>query len=102
MLKLGSVIGLLPKIEPPELLEVLRKIARWRLTRDRRRRRATASSVFRFGIASGYCKRDPAADLRGALTTATRFLDPAITEPKQIGDLLRAIEQAQPDHIEWR
>ena len=99
MLEAGIGDRPIAEIEPPELLEVLRKIEVGGLHETVARLRATASSVFRFGIASGYCKRDPAADLRGALTTATSIPHPAITEPKQIGDLLRAIEQAQPDHI---
>jgi integrase len=87
------------EIEPPELLEVLRKIESEGLHETVARLRATASSVFRFGIASGYCKRDPAADLRGALTSATSTPHPAITEPKQVGNLLRAMEGVQPNSI---
>ncbi len=40
--------------------------------------RALASQIFRFAIASGYAKRDPAADLRGALTTHKTVHHPAL------------------------
>jgi hypothetical protein len=99
MLEAGIGERPIAEIEPPELLQVLRKIEVGGLHETVARLRATASSVFRFGIASGYCKRDPAADLRGALTTATTTPHPAITEPKQIGELLRAIDGARPDRI---
>jgi integrase len=99
MLEAGIGDRPIAEIEPPELLEVLRKIEVGGLNETVARLRATASSVFRFGIASGYCKRDPAADLRGALTTATTTPHPAITDPKQIGELMRAIEGARPDRI---
>jgi integrase len=57
--------------------------------------RQTVSAIFRYAIVTGRAKRDPAADLRGALpkTTATNFA--AITEPAAIGELLRAIEGFQ-------
>lgn len=99
MLEAGIGDRPIAEIEPPELLEVLRKIENGGLHETVARLRATASNVFRFGIASGYCKRDPAADLRGALTTATSIPHPAITDPKQVGKLLRAIDGAQPDRI---
>ena len=87
------------EIEPPELLEVLRRYEANGWHETVARLRATASAVFRFGIASGYCKRDPAADLRGALTTATSIPRAAVTDPKEIGELMRVIDRAQPDLI---
>jgi len=99
MLEAGIGDRPIAEIEPPELLEVLRKIESGGLHETVARLRATASNVFRFGIASGFCKRDPAADLRGALTTGTSTPHPAVTDPKQVGELMRAIDRAQPDRI---
>jgi integrase len=87
------------EIEAPELLEVLRKVEAKELYEAVKLLRATASSVFRFGIASGYCKRDPAADLRGALTSATSTPHPAVTSPDEIGELMRAVDRAQPERV---
>ena len=51
----------------PELLALLRKIeARGTVVTAHKVARA-CGQVFRYGIASGRCERNPAADLRGAL-----------------------------------
>jgi integrase len=54
--------------------------------------------VLRFAVASGRAKRDPAADLKGALAPVKVQSHAAIIEPKRIGALLRAIDgyQGQP------
>jgi len=82
----------LSEIEAPELLEVLRKVEAQGLHETTKRLRSTASAVFRYGIASGACKRDPAADLKDALTSVKATPRPAITDPAGVGELLRAIE----------
>lgn len=66
-------------IDPPELLEVLRRIeARGALDVTARVKQITGQ-VFRYGIATGRCHRDPSADLKGALkvnkTTSFACLD---------------------------
>jgi integrase len=83
---------LLSEIEAPELLAVLRKVEAAGKNETVKRLRATASTVFRFGIATGVCKRDPAADLNGALTSATSTPRAAITDPTGVGELLRSID----------
>ena len=55
------------------------------------RLRAIASLIFRFGISTGVCKRDPAADLAGALTSPTVKHRPAIIDPVLAGKLFRDI-----------
>jgi integrase len=87
------------EIEGPDLLEVLRKIEARKLYEAVRLLRAAASQVFRFGIASGYCKWDPAGVLRGVLTTGTSTPHPAVTDPGEIGELMRAIEIASPYQV---
>jgi integrase len=57
--------------------------------------RETVSAVFRFAIATGRAKRDPAADLRGALPTPAKKNFASLTEPKDVAGLLRAIEGYQ-------
>jgi integrase len=79
-------------IEAPELLVVLRRVEAQGLHEAVKRLRSTASTVFRFGIAIGVCKRDPAADLRGALTSVASKPYAAITDPAGVGELLRAID----------
>ncbi|MFL9826947.1 tyrosine-type recombinase/integrase [Rhodoplanes sp. SY1] len=92
--ELSTALGSRPiaEIEPPELLEVLRRIEARGHLETVARMRNTASRVFRFGIASGLCGRDPAADLRGALTSPTSDHRAAITDATGVGALLRAID----------
>lgn len=55
------------ELEPPELLDMLRKVEARGVHDTARRLKQYVSMVFRFGIATSRCKRDPSADLRGAL-----------------------------------
>jgi integrase len=56
------------------------------------RTKQLCSAVFRYAVAHGWAERDITADLRGALTPVKPEHRAAITEPKQIGQLLRAID----------
>jgi integrase len=47
--------------------------------------------VFRFAVVSGLAERDVTADLRDALATKTGTHYAALTEPKQVGQLMRSI-----------
>ncbi|TWC67530.1 phage integrase family protein [Herbaspirillum sp. SJZ099] len=47
--------------------------------------------VFRFAVAEGAAERDVTTDLRGALAAVPKGHFAAITEPKQVAELLRAI-----------
>jgi integrase len=80
------------EIEAPELLEVLRKVEAQNKHEAVKRLRSTASAIFRFGIAIGSCKRDPAADLKGALTSVASTPHAAVTDQADVGKLLRAID----------
>jgi integrase len=48
--------------------------------------------VFRYGVATTRCKSDPTAMLKGALVTPRAQHYAAILEPKELGGLLRAID----------
>lgn len=80
------------EIKAPELLKVLRKMEARGLTESVGRARELAGSVFRYGIACGYCERDVSADLRGALAAAPVKHRAAIIESKMFGQLLRDID----------
>jgi len=80
------------EITPPELLSVLRKIEARGATYQANRIRETCSQVFRYAIATGRAERDTAADLRGALKTHVITPRAAITDPEEVGGLLRAID----------
>lgn len=80
------------EITPPELLAVLRKIEGKGILETSHRAQQNCGQVFRYAIATGRAERDPSADLRGALTPAKHERMATITEPKKIGELLRAID----------
>lgn len=80
------------EITPPELLAVLRKIESKGILETAHRAQQNCGQVFRYAIATGRAERDPSADLRGALTPAKHRRLATITDPKKIGELLRAID----------
>lgn len=82
----------LDKIEPPDVLAALRRVEARGRHETAKRTRQRVSMVFRYGVATGRCKRDITADLDGALTTPTKKHHAAITDPAGIGELLRAID----------
>jgi integrase len=89
-----SVIGDRPIAETtaPELLAVLRKVESRGRYETARRLRSVCGQVFRYAVATGRAERDPASDLRGALTTPKVKHRAAVIEPKSIGAMLRAID----------
>lgn len=79
-------------ISAPDVLAVLRRI-------DARGARYTAHKVkseisqcFRYAVATGRAERDPCPDLRGAIPAPKAENLPSITNPKEVGELLRAID----------
>jgi integrase len=79
------------EIDAPELLAVLRRITERGAIETAHRAKDACGQVFRFGIASGYCKRNPGADLRDALPPVRTKHLAAIIDPKKAGELLRDI-----------
>jgi integrase len=80
------------EVTAPELLHALRKFEQRGRYESARRMRTVAGMVFRYAIATGRATRDISVDLRGALTTPKVQHRPAITEPNEVGALLRAID----------
>ena len=78
-------------IEAPDLLACLRRITARGVVETAHRVKDACGQVFRFGIGEGACQRNPAADLRDQLPSATRKHFAAITQPEQAGDLLRNV-----------
>jgi integrase len=79
-------------ITATEALSVLRKVEAKGRYESARRMRSVLSRVFRYGIATARCDRDVAADLRGALTTPKTVHHAAITDPGEVGILLKTME----------
>ncbi len=80
------------KINAQEVLAVLRAVEATGRHESARRMRSVLSRVFRYAIATTRAERDPASDLRGALTVPKAKHPAAITTEDRAGDLMRAIE----------
>lgn len=83
----------------PELLTVLRRIESRGAIDTAHRALQNCGQVFRFAVATGKAERDPSADLRGALPPTRKRHFATITDHKQIGALLRAIEGYQGSFV---
>lgn len=82
----------------PDLLKMLRRIEAQGIHETAHRVRSLVSRIFRYAVATGRAERDPAADLVGALAKVKAKNFAATTDPRRIGELLRAIDgyQGQP------
>ncbi len=87
-------LGGLPvgEIKAPQLLQAMRRIEARGAIETAHRALQACGQVFRYAIATGRAERDPTPDLRGALKAVLVQHMAAITDPKRVGDLLRAIE----------
>lgn len=88
----------LSSITAPMLLHVLRKVEARGAHESAHTLRQWSGQVFRHGIATGRCERNPAPDLHGALVPITVKHMAAVLDPKQVGELMRSITmyQGQP------
>ncbi len=79
-------------ISSAEVLEVLRLVENRGRHESARRLRGTIGSVFRYAIATARAENDPTVALRGALVVPVVKHRAALTDPKALGGLLRAID----------
>jgi integrase len=81
----------LGEIEAPELLQCLRKIEARGAFETAHRVKDACGQVFRYGIATGACQRNPAGDLKDALKPVQSKHHAAIVDPVGTGKLLRDV-----------
>lgn len=86
-------------ITAPKLLAVLRRIEERGAVETAHRAHQNCGQVFRYAIATGRAERDPSPDLKGALPPVKQTHRAAITDPKAIAELLRAIDGYQGPFI---
>jgi len=79
-------------ITPPTLLAVVRRIEDRGAVETSHRAMQNCGQVFRYAVATGRAERDPSQDLKGALPPVTKNHFKSITDPVQIGALLRNID----------
>ncbi len=89
-------IGNMPisEITPPLILAAVRRIESRGVLETAHRALANCGQVFRYAVATGRAERDPTADLRGSLASVNsrKRHFAAITEPKEVAALLRALD----------
>lgn len=86
-------------ITAPKLLAVLRRIEDRGAVETAHRAHQNCGQVFRYAIATGRAERDPSPDLKGALPPVKQTHRAAITDPKAIAELLRAMDAYQGSFI---
>ncbi len=79
-------------ITAPELLAVLRRVESRGANETAHRALQVCGRVFRFAVATGRAERDPSRDLGGALAPTKEKHLASITDPQEVGALLRAID----------
>ena len=83
-------------IEAPELVAIVKEIERRGAADLAKRALQTTGQVFRYAIAHGYAKRNPASEIKpGDILKSTRKINYARVDVKELPGLLRAIEVYQ-------
>ncbi|NPU86554.1 MAG: integrase arm-type DNA-binding domain-containing protein [Syntrophaceae bacterium] len=86
-------------IKAPELLAALRRVESRGALESAHRIRTIAGQVFRYAVATGRAERDPSGDLKGALPQPGEKHHAAITDPKEVASLMRAIDGYEGHYV---
>lgn len=78
-------------VTAPLLLAALRKLEQRDIAETAHRSRSLAGRIFRYAIATGRAKANPADDLVGALASTQTKHFASLTEPAKVAKLLKAI-----------
>ncbi len=86
-------------IRPNDLLALLRRIEVKGRHETAHRTRADLSRLMRYAVATGRAERDVTTDLKGALAPIKSEHFAALVDPKEVGQLLRAIDTYPGDAV---
>jgi len=89
----------LDTITPSEILDVLRRIEARGAYETAHRCLNVCSQIFRYGMITERCDRDPCQSLSKALTPAQEKHMAAVTDPQEVGRILKMIDSYQPGSI---
>jgi integrase len=87
------------RITPAALLTVLRRVEARGALDTAHRLHQNCGQIWRYAVATGRVERDITSDLRGALPPAKETHLGAVTEPSEIGALLRNIEEYKGSEV---
>jgi len=85
-----------------DVLDCLQRVQKRGALETAHRVRASCSDVMRYAVATRRADRDPIVDLKGALPPAKHTHFASITDPAQVGQLLRAIDGYQAKAFQVR
>lgn len=80
------------ELTPPEVLAVARRVESRGALESAHRLVGNIGMACRFAVATGRAESDPTASLKGALPPAKSTRMPALTQPWDVGGLLRSID----------
>jgi integrase len=86
-------------VTPAALLSILRRVEVRGALETAHRLLQNCGQIWRYAVATGRAERDITQDLRGALPPARETHLGAITEPREIGVLLRNIEEYKGSEV---
>lgn len=87
------------ELSAPEILACLRRVEARGAVESAHRILQNCGQIFRYAIATSRAERNPAADLRDALSPSPEQHLAALTEPTAVAGLLRAIEAYQGSQV---
>jgi integrase len=87
-------LGLVPvaNVKAKDILTVVQRIENRGALETAHRAMQNCGQVMRYAVATGRAERDPSSDLKGALPPVKETHQAAITAPKEVAQLLRAID----------
>lgn len=87
------------EIEPIEVLDVIRKVEKRDAVEMAKRIMQMASAIFRYGVATSRCPRDPTFDLRGALRPAKEVKSRSALQASELPDFLQRMSAYEGDDL---
>jgi integrase len=86
-------------IEPIEVLDVIRKVEQRDAVEMAKRIMQMTSAIFRYGVATSRCPRDPTFDLRGALKPAKEVKSRSALAASELPDFLQRLSVYDGDDL---
>lgn len=80
------------EITPTDMLHLIQRPEAQGKVETAQRLKQRCGQIFRYGIPTGRCERDPTTDLRGVLKTVKTQHHAAIKDRKRVGELMRSID----------
>lgn len=87
------------EVTAPEILSALTRIEKRGANETAHRTLQICGQVFRYAVVTGRAERDPSGDLKGALAPTKKKHHASITDPAEVGKLLRTIENYEGHYV---